>query len=98
MYYLRISRGLPLSCIAKNIFQKWRELNILTGSVVESQVYLLMPQLLTEDIVHTTSELLQFTEATEEDPTGCHLAGINIVSGLVLEAKSMWCQGSGRMV
>lgn len=66
--------------------------------MVESQVYLLMPQLLTEDVVHTTFELLQFTGATEEEATGCHLAGINIVSGLVLEAKSICCQGSGRMV
>lgn len=41
---------------------------------------------------------LQFTGATGEGPAGCYLAGINIVFGLILEAKSMWCQGSGRMV
>lgn len=35
---------------------------------------------------------------TEEESTSCYLAGINIVFWLVLEAKSMWYQGSGRMV
>lgn len=49
MCYSRISRGSTLLCLATNLFQKWKALNILAISVVESQVHLSMPKLLTED-------------------------------------------------
>ena len=48
---------------------------------------------------HSTFRMTSHSsQEPEEESAGCYLAGINIVFGFALEAKSLWCQGSGRMV